>query len=172
MSLASQYSNKIPFNKRWISAAIHANSRINWNQILESGLIECYQDASDLLAIVPPRGREEDIKNIKREDREEKAAASSSILFEIYQKENTKLPICMKLTDDRKEKSLARIKDNGFSEDFRKAVIKAQSCAFLLGSNDRGWKASFDWLIANGKNVYKVLEGKYDGLFEKEGESW
>ena len=29
--------------------------------------------------------------------------------------------------------------------------------------NDRGWKADFDWLIANDTNVLKVLEGKYDG---------
>jgi len=103
---------------------------------------------------------------------EGKKPAASTLLFDIYQKENTKLPICMKLTEDRREKSLARIKDTDFLEDFSTAVIKAQSCAFLQGKNDRGWKASFDWLIANGKNIYKVLEGKYDGLFDQEGGQW
>ena len=50
MSLASQYDNRIPFNKGWIAHAIHANSRINWDAILTSGLIVCVQDASAPLA--------------------------------------------------------------------------------------------------------------------------
>ncbi|MFH1236241.1 MAG: hypothetical protein V1685_04885 [Parcubacteria group bacterium] len=167
MSLASQYDNKIPFNRRWISAAIHANSRIKWDEILESGLIECYQDASNVLATCYTRVETEITE--KRRVETESALAQvlapvivSSLLFDIYQSENKNLPTCLKLTDDRREKCLARLKDNGFAEDFRKAVIKAQGCGFLTGSNDRGWRASFDWLIANGKNVYKVLEGKYD----------
>ncbi|HYW37938.1 MAG TPA: hypothetical protein VE957_07490 [Terriglobales bacterium] len=40
---------------------------------------------------------------------------------------------------------------------------KAASTLFLLGENDRGWKANFDWLIANDTNCIAVLEGKYDG---------
>jgi hypothetical protein len=90
------------------------------------------------------------------------APVSGSTLFEIYKIENQKLPTCIKLTDDRRQKSLSRIKDNGFVDDFRKAVIRAQGCAFLLGQNDRGWKATFDWFITNDQNVYKVLEGKYE----------
>lgn len=32
---------------------------------------------------------------------------------------------------------------------------------FLIGINDRGWRADFDWLI-NQNNAIKVLEGKYE----------
>jgi hypothetical protein len=35
---------------------------------------------------------------------------------------------------------------------------------FLCGSNDRDWKADFDWIIANDGNAGKVLEGKYKNV--------
>lgn len=38
---------------------------------------------------------------------------------------------------------------------------KASKSKFLTGSNDRGWRADFDWLIKE-KNMFKVLEGSYD----------
>jgi hypothetical protein len=50
MLLASQHDNKLPFNKSWISRVIQANSRINWDEIFDSDIIECYQDASTLQA--------------------------------------------------------------------------------------------------------------------------
>jgi len=50
MLLASQYNNELPFNKTWISRVIQANSRINWDEVLSSGLIECYQGASTVQA--------------------------------------------------------------------------------------------------------------------------
>ena len=31
----------------------------------------------------------------------------------------------------------------------------------MSGDNDRGWKASFDWLLENDSNIMKVLEGNY-----------
>jgi len=50
MSLASQHDNKIPFNKAWISHAIHANSRINWDSVLSCDMIDIIDDASTTLA--------------------------------------------------------------------------------------------------------------------------
>ena len=37
----------------------------------------------------------------------------------------------------------------------------AATTPFLTGDGNRGWQASFDWLIANRSNVRKVLEGEY-----------
>ena len=42
---------------------------------------------------------------------------------------------------------------------------KMQNSSFLKGDNRRGWKATFDWLISNGENWRKVLEGNYDNEF-------
>ncbi len=49
-------------------------------------------------------------------------------------------------------------------EVFRELLGKLQGSAFLKGDNRRGWKANFDWLIANGENWRKVMEGNYDGI--------
>ena len=40
--------------------------------------------------------------------------------------------------------------------------LKIQTSPFLIGNNQRGWRASFDWVFSNGKNWVKVLEGNYD----------
>jgi hypothetical protein len=50
MMLASQHDNKIPFNKKWISQVIVAQERINWDEVLSSGFVICYQSASATLA--------------------------------------------------------------------------------------------------------------------------
>lgn len=95
-------------------------------------------------------------------------SGGNHLLFDIYKQKNQKLPTCMKLTADRFKKCNERCKDPEFQEAFSKAIIKAQTCDFLTGGNDRHWKADFDWLIKNDRNVYKVLEGKYSGLFDEE----
>ena len=55
-------------------------------------------------------------------------------------------------------------KNGAFAEQFRPAVRKSQAVPFLQGDNDRGWRLSFDFLVANEDNVGKVLEGVYDGI--------
>ncbi len=45
-------------------------------------------------------------------------------------------------------------------EDFKALFEKAEASSFLKGKNDRGWSASFDWLI-NESNMAKVLEDNY-----------
>jgi hypothetical protein len=47
-------------------------------------------------------------------------------------------------------------------EEFAAAVRCAAATPFLAGEGARGWRASFDWLIANDRNVRKVIEGAYD----------
>ncbi len=43
--------------------------------------------------------------------------------------------------------------------DIYTAFDKAEKSNYLRGANKRGWKADFDWIMAN---ILKVLEGKYD----------
>lgn len=106
------------------------------------------------------KGKESKIKESK--------VIQPEILFEIFNEENKYLPGALAFTDKRKEKCRTRIKKfsddlDKFVDSFRRAVQKAQLTPFLKGENDRGWKASFDWLIENDENFLKVLEGKYDG---------
>lgn len=84
-------------------------------------------------------------------------------LWVAYASNNAKLPNAMRLTKTRARKCLARLTDPDFYDKFIMAVRLAQDIPFLYGNSDRGWKADFDWFIANDTNVFKVLEGKYSG---------
>jgi hypothetical protein len=97
------------------------------------------------------------------------AHVSPKVLLEIYQQQNQSLPEVKALTAERLRKCRSRINQavrdgclEQYLADFTEAVKKAQSTPFLHGQGARGWRASFDWFIANHVNVYAVLEGKYD----------
>jgi hypothetical protein len=98
------------------------------------------------------------------------AHVSPKILFEIYQQQNQSLPEVKALTAERLRKCRSRIDQavrdgclEQYLADFSAAVKKAQQTPFLRGEGTRGWRASFDWFVANQVNIYAVLEGKYDG---------
>jgi hypothetical protein len=93
-------------------------------------------------------------------------------LLEIWDDERGDLPAVRGLTNGRRRHCLARFRShpNGtrekFFTDFRQAVRLASRTPFLRGENERGWKASFDWLIRNDENYLKVLEGQYGAADE------
>ena len=105
---------------------------------------------------------------------------SPKILIEIYQQHNQSLPEVKALTSERLKKCRSRINQavrdgclEQYLEDFTAAVKKAQQTPFLRGEGARGWRAGFDWFVANHVNVYGVLEGKYDTAFAKaQAGSW
>lgn len=72
-----------------------------------------------------------------------------------------KLPAISKFSSDRQRKLEARIRSGLTLEEFVKAVQKCVSTGWLNGSGERGWQATFDWLIAKDSNVARVLEGSY-----------
>ena len=95
---------------------------------------------------------------------------SPNVLLEIYEHHNQALPEVKALTAERLRRCRSRINQavrdgclEQYLADFSAAVQKAQSTPFLRGEGARGWRASFDWFVANQLNVYAVLEGKYDG---------
>jgi hypothetical protein len=113
---------------------------------------------------------------IKKEKKEthvpsgEGVTVSPKILVEIYQQQNLSLPEVKALTSERLKKCRLRINQavrdgclEQYLADFTSAVKKAQQTPFLRGEGPRGWRASFDWFVANHVNIYAVLEGKYDG---------
>ncbi|HSW38975.1 MAG TPA: hypothetical protein VLL97_05735 [Acidobacteriota bacterium] len=97
-------------------------------------------------------------------------SVSQKTLLEIYQQQNQSLPEVKALTAERLKKCRSRIDQavrdgclERYLADFESAVKKAQQTPFLRGEGARGWRASFDWFVANHVNIYAVLEGKYDG---------
>ena len=98
------------------------------------------------------------------------ARVSPEILVDIYRQHNQALPEVKALTAERLRKYRSRIDQavrdgclEQYLADFTAAVKKAQQTPFLRGRGARGWRASFDWFVANHVNIYAVIEGKYDG---------
>jgi len=71
------------------------------------------------------------------------------------------LPKCLSWTGDRLRKLKVRRADPFFAAHFAEAVLKIAASDFCKGANDRGWKATFDWML-RPDTVVKVIEGKYD----------
>src|SRR5437879_11721384 len=81
--------------------------------------------------------------------------------LEMYEEDRAELPAAGAMTPERRRRC-ARWFAAGFTpEEFQAAVRRAAATPFLTGDNTRGWQGSFDWLIANRRNVRKVLAGEY-----------
>jgi hypothetical protein len=87
-------------------------------------------------------------------------------LAEIWEQERGALPALRAMTPERVARCRARLAHardaQAFPDEFRTAVRRAASTPFLCGAGPAGWRANFDWFIANGTNYCKVLEGRYD----------
>jgi len=96
--------------------------------------------------------------------------ATPQTLAEIWSAERGMLPELRSMTPDRVARCRDRLqhaRDRArFLADFREAVRRAAATPFLCGSGPAGWRANFDWIIANDTNYLKVLEGRYDAHME------
>lgn len=79
----------------------------------------------------------------------------------IYNEECTNLPKCLKITKKRKVAINKCLKEKIDEEVFREICIKANQSNFLIGENDRNWKADFDFVTRSDKAM-QILEGKYE----------
>ena len=82
-------------------------------------------------------------------------------LLAIYEAERGALPPAHIFTAERRAKCAQWLAAGFTADDFRAAVRRAAKTPFLAGAGERGWRASFDWLIADAGNARKVLEGEY-----------
>ncbi len=81
---------------------------------------------------------------------------------------DTPLPIAHRLTSTRIKHLNARIKEYPTLREWREIFSKVLQSSFLVGNNNRGWKATLDWLISNDDKIVRVLEGKYNSQHLKE----
>ena len=79
----------------------------------------------------------------------------------IYNQECTNLPKCLKITEKRKVAINKCLKEKINEEVFKQICIKANQSDFLIGENDRNWKADFDFITRSDKAM-QILEGKYE----------
>lgn len=108
-------------------------------------------------------------KDIEKKKKADKSAPSSSQIAEIvdlYHKICTSYPKVTVVSDSSKRDLKTLMKR--FSLEQIKTVFKiAEKSEFLKGINNRGWKASFDWLIREN-NFVKVLNGNYNNRQKKD----
>lgn len=99
---------------------------------------------------LPPK-RIEDNRKEKEEKRIE--------IKDIYNQNCPNLPQVQKLTEKR-EKAIDKFLKEFTKEQFVEICKIANSTDFLIGNNDKGWKADFDFLMRIDKAT-NILEGKY-----------
>jgi hypothetical protein len=94
--------------------------------------------------------------------------ANVTALSDIWEQERGTLPELRALTPERVARCRERLSHSRdrarFLADFRVAVRRAAATPFLCGAGPAGWRANFDWVVANDTNYVKVLEGRYDAV--------
>lgn len=76
-----------------------------------------------------------------------------------WNRERGPLPKVEAFTESRRKKVKARIRQGITLERFQEAVACCRGKPFLRGENERGWTATFDWLIENDRNIEKAITG-------------
>lgn len=80
------------------------------------------------------------------------------------------IPQAARFTPDRERKIAARLKDYGI-EGWHRALANIEKSSFLTGTNDRGWRASLDFLL-QAESFGKVHDGGYgNGRHAKAGQA-
>jgi len=70
------------------------------------------------------------------------------------------LPTIQRMSEPRKKATMARVREMGL-DTVLAMIDRVPTCPHLIGQNDRGWTASFDWAIKPA-NFDKIIEGNYD----------
>jgi hypothetical protein len=86
---------------------------------------------------------------------------SPKTLLETWNREKGSLPEAKGLSGPRERHARTRLGETPDLERWAAAVRRIARSPFCLGSNDRGWRATFDWLL-QPDTLLKVEEGKYD----------
>ena len=66
-----------------------------------------------------------------------------------------------RITEPRKRAAQLRLQELGGMQGWKDCCNRIRGSPFLMGENDRGWRADFDWILKPA-NLVKVMEGKYD----------
>lgn len=82
-------------------------------------------------------------------------------LLAIWNDHRGDLPAAKGMSQTRKARASARLSEEPSLDVWADAVRRIAASPFCRGENDRGWRASFDWLLQPDV-LLKTLEGKYD----------
>lgn len=101
--------------------------------------------------------------NIPSRARGAKPKGEEHLAFDAYNDLASELGLAkaQALTDERKTRIRQRLNDCGGLTGWLDALGKIRGSPFLCGDNDRGWKASLDFLLQKA-SFTRLMEGSYD----------
>lgn len=112
-------------------------------------------DTSDADADADTDSVSDSVSDIKKEEKKNKYET----IVNIYNEYCSNLSQVQKLTDKRKT-AINKLLKTITEEQFKEICIIANNSDFLIGDNNSGWKADFDFIVKVDKAV-SILEGKY-----------
>lgn len=105
-------------------------------------------------------------KSRTRDIQEEMFGADAGAPFnlaEIWNDTCLKLPkVIIPVSEARAKKIRSRIREVPSEKTWREIFQRINESRFCCGENERGWQATFDWIIENDMNHSKVREGRYE----------
>lgn len=133
----------------------------------ELPVVDSTVDSTRYLVDGTEEDKEEKEKDIEIDIDTKREKTDFQSVVDLYHTICVSFPVVRSLSESRKKAIKARL--NAYSMDEFKTVFEnAEASSFLKGTNDRNWRANFDWLIAD-KNMVKVLEGFYEDKGKRYG---
>lgn len=137
-----------------------------WNRHASSNTTEIPSD-TDVLQTNTNKNKEEKTREDKT--RKEKKEYPCDGVVKLWNEICTSLPKVMRLTDARRDKVKARLKEFGGDTDkmldnARSLFLRIERSDFLTGRSGKWKGASFDWIFDSRNNWVKVMEGNYDNV--------
>lgn len=165
-----------------IDKDLWTQSKIIWVDNFVNNLSEVYRTRHSALPGKPPYFKEskcdEKVDNVTEDDKPQEICTpkldagvesniiSSKVIIDMWNEIcGDKLSRISSIHEERKKNILRCIKESNNTKEedivkwFKELFEKVAASKFLLG--DKGWKASFDWVIEQ-KNWVKILEGNFD----------
>lgn len=119
---------------------------------LKSGVLQLV--TSQTPASDPPNTSQLFIRENKKEQH--------SVLFDLWNEvvKGTSLSPARSLSEESLRKCNTRLKERSIQE-WEKVFRLMTASTFMCGGGNKGWKATFGWIIKNSDNAEKVLEWNY-----------
>lgn len=137
-----------------------------WNKTSSSNTSEIPSDTD----VIQPNTNKSKGKETKGEETKEKRVEyPCDGVVRLWNEICTSLPKVMRLSDARREKVKARLKEWGGDKDkmldnARALFLRIERSDFLTGRSGKWKGASFDWIFDSRNNWIKVMEGNYDNV--------
>lgn len=125
---------------------------------------------TDTDVLQPNTNKSREDKTREEKTRKEKIEYPCDGVVKLWNEICTSLPKVMRLSDARRDKVKARLREWGDTDpkkmldNARSLFLRIERSDFLTGRSGKWKGASFDWIFDSRNNWIKVMEGNYDNV--------